>query len=278
VASIDVRRRRFRVATLALAIAMLAGAHVVLPFWPVAAPALTAAGVGFAAAGGGIPGLVVAVFGAGLAPFDTPLRVAFAVGAVAVYERASRRDDEVDRVTTQSFTDRLTGLYTYGFLTEALEQEVRRSRRYDEVFSLIVLDLDRFKDFNDRYGHAAGNELLAKVGATITRLKRDSDIAARYGGEELVVVVPGPASHAYALAERIREAVADIGVSAGTGRRTVGTTVSSGIGEFPADGRTPKELFAAADAALYAAKREGRNRVMVASLPEPAIARRAAAG
>jgi diguanylate cyclase (GGDEF)-like protein len=278
VASIEVRRRRFRVATLAFALLLMAGAHVAMRYYPVAAPALTAAGVGFAAAGGGVAGLILGVFGAGLAPFATPLRVAFAVGAVAVFERASRRDDEVERVAAQSFTDRLTGLYTYAFLTEALEQEVRRARRYGTVFSLIVLDLDRFKDFNDRYGHAAGNHLLERVGTTIRRLKRDSDVAARFGGEELVVLVPGPASHAAGLAERIRVAVEDIGVYAGTGRRTVGTTVSAGIGEFPADGRTAEELFASADAALYQAKRGGRNQVVMASEPTPAVSRRAAAG
>jgi diguanylate cyclase (GGDEF)-like protein len=181
-------------------------------------------------------------------------------------------------VAEQSFTDRLTGLYTYAFFTEALEQEVRRGRRYGAVFSLIVLDLDRFKDFNDRYGHAAGNELLERTGLAIRRLKRDSDVAARYGGEELVVLVPGPAEHAIGLAERIREAVAEIGISAGTGRRLVGTTVSAGIGEFPVDGRTAEDLFASADAALYQAKRGGRDRIEVASVAPQSHPQRAAAG
>jgi diguanylate cyclase (GGDEF)-like protein len=280
VGNLTVRRRRFRLVTLVGAMLFLAAGWAAASFEPVAAPALVAAGVGFAAAGGGLPGLLLAIVGAGFAPLDAPLRVAFGVCALAVYDRASRREEEAERVTDQSFTDRLTGLRTYAFFTEALDLEVGRVRRYGGTCALIVFDLDRFKEFNDRYGHAAGNALLARVGATIKRLSRESDVAARFGGEEFVVLVPGTAAMAAGLAERVREAVGEIGVAAGSGRRAIGTTISAGVAEVSSSARNPEALFAAADAALYAAKHGGRNRVVVDGEADAAAARprRAMAG
>ena len=262
-ANLAVRRRRFRASTLVLALACLIGAQFAAALDPRLVPALVAAGVGFAAAGGGFVGLIVAVFGAGLAPLDTELRVAFGVGALAVFDRASRRDDEAERVNADSFTDRLTGLHTYAYFTDVLQREVGRVRRYGGCCALVVLDLDRFKEFNDRYGHQAGNQLLTKVGAAIRHEQRESDISARFGGEELVVLVPGSARQAVALAERIRQAVEELVVLPAQGRRPVGTTISAGVAEYPADARTADELFAAADAALYQAKGRGRNQVAV---------------
>ena len=265
-ANLAVRRRRFRFGTLALALVCLVAAQFVAAVEPRAVPALVAAGVGFAAAGGGLPGLLLAVFGAGLAPLDTPLRIAFGVGALAIFDRASRRDDEAERVTAQSLTDRLTGLHTYAYFSDVLQREVGRVRRYGGCCSLVVLDLDHFKDFNDRYGHAAGNALLSKVGAAVLHEQRESDISARFGGEELVVLVPGSSRQAVALAERVRQAIEGLVVAPGPGRRPVGTTVSAGVAEYPADARTADELFAAADAALYQAKRRGRNQVVVTTV------------
>jgi len=189
---------------------------------------------------------------------------AFAALASAVIGR--RRAIALRRA---AFTDRLTGLYRYEYFADALPREIERVRRYSSELSLVLFDLDRFKDFNDRYGHAAGNALLAKVGAAILHEQRESDISARFGGEELVVLVPGSARQAMALAERIRQAVEEILVTPAHGRRPVGTTVSAGVAEFPADARTADELFAAADAALYQAKRRGRNQVAVTTLPAP---------
>jgi diguanylate cyclase (GGDEF)-like protein len=280
VANLAVRRRRFRFGTLVLALVCLVAAQFVSAIEPRAVPALVAAGVGFAAAGGGFPGLLLAVFGAGLAPLDTPLRIAFGVGALAVFDRALRRDDETERVTAQSLTDRLTGLHTYAYFSDVLQREVGRVRRYGGCCSLVVFDLDHFKDFNDRYGHAAGNALLSKVGAAVRHEQRESDISARFGGEELVVLVPGCSRQAVALAERVRQSIEVLMVSPGQGRRPVGTTVSAGVAEYPADARTADDLFAAADAALYQAKRRGRNQVVLTTVtvqPEQEI-RRAIAG
>ncbi len=265
-ANLAVRRRRFRFGTLLLALTCLIAAQFISAVEPRAVPALVAAGVGFAAAGGGFPGLLLAVFGAGLAPLDTPLRVAFGVGALAVFDRASRRDDEAERVTAQSLTDRLTGLHTYAYFSDVLQREVGRVRRYGGSCSLVVFDLDHFKDFNDRYGHAAGNALLTKVGAAIRHEQRESDISARFGGEELVVLVPGSSRQAVALAERVRQAIEVLVVIPSPGRSPVGTSVSAGVAEYPADARTADDLFAAADAALYQAKRRGRNQVVVTTV------------
>ena len=98
-----------------------------------------------------------------------------------------------------------------------LQREVGRVRRYGGCCSLVVFDLDHFKDFNDRYGHAAGNVLLAKVGAAIRHEQRESDISARFGGEELVVLVPGSSRQAVALAERVRQSIEVLMVSPGPG-------------------------------------------------------------
>lgn len=202
-------------------------------------------------------------------PIDGPVRVALGVGAVAIYDRTSRRDDATDRLAEQVDVDRLTGLHTYAYFADALAREVGRVRRYGGTCSLVLLDLDRFKEFNDRYGHAAGNALLARVGATITGLVRDSDVACRFGGEELVVLVPGSARQAAGLAERIRAAVGEIVVPIGQGRRPVGTTISAGVAECPGNGRSAEALFAAADAALYRAKGGGRDRVEVVGAAAP---------
>jgi len=250
------------VVPLALAGALLVAAQVAADRYPDAVPVLVAAACGLAAAGGGIPGLVLAAFGAGTAPLDTPLRVAFAVGAVVVFERATRAREEAARITQASMIDALTGLYTYAYFEEALELEVRRARRYGGTVSLLLLDLDRFKAFNDRHGHAAGNDLLASVGRELLRHCRDSDLVARFGGEELAVLVPGPAQDALVLADRVRTAISALRVDVRGG--SAGTTVSVGVAETGPGTRSPDDLFAAADAALYAAKHGGRNRVVSA--------------
>jgi diguanylate cyclase (GGDEF)-like protein len=161
-----------------------------------------------------------------------------------------------------AFTDRLTGLYRYEYFADALPREIERVRRYGTELSLVVFDLDRFKDFNDRHGHSAGNKLLSGVGRALMRETRGTDLAARFGGEELIVLVQGGAHDAAALAERVRRAVAELAVPVLDG--LAGTTISAGVATFP---REPDaaSLLDAADGALYEAKRSGRNRVVAAT-------------
>jgi diguanylate cyclase (GGDEF)-like protein len=130
----------------------------------------------------------------------------------------------------------------------------------------VMLDLDRFKSFNDQHGHAAGNRLLNGVGQAITREKRDADIAARFGGEEFAVLVPGRAADGMIVAERMRRAISDL-TPAPTSQRDFAPAVSAsaGIASFPVDARTPQELFELADRALYEAKHRGRDQVVVIS-------------
>jgi diguanylate cyclase (GGDEF)-like protein len=178
---------------------------------------------------------------------------AMALGSVAV----GRRRAVVLR--RAAFTDRLTGLYRYEYFADALPREIERVRRYDTELSLVVFDLDRFKDFNDRHGHSAGNVLLSGVGRALLRETRGTDLAARFGGEELIVLVQGGAREATALAERVRQAVQELAVPVPDG--LAGTTISAGLATFP---REPdaESLLQAADAALYEAKRRGRNLVV----------------
>src|SRR6266704_3823414 len=166
--------------------------------------------------------------------------------------RDSRR--ELERL---SITDDLTGLYNRRYVMEALANEVRRSRRLEHPFTLLMLDVDRFKEYNDAYGHLAGDAALARVAAILKESTRDVDCAARYGGEEFVVLLPETeAQGATETAQRIQARLARDALVGGK------LTVSVGVAQFPADGESPDELLAGADAALYQAKREGRNRVL----------------
>ena len=160
----------------------------------------------------------------------------------------------------RAFTDRLTGLYSYDYFVEALDHELRRAHRYGGNVSLVVLDLDAFKRFNDEHGHAAGNLFLRQVGELVQRTARDSDMPARFGGEELAVLVQGTTREAAQLAERIRRQVAVLRVD--TSHGPAGTTLSAGVAGFP-ERSSAEALFEAADDALYEAKRRGKNRVLV---------------
>jgi len=177
--------------------------------------------------------------------------------------RVQRRSRDTQReLAASTLTDRLTGLYNYGTFVDYLHNEVTKVDRYGGELSLLMLDLDHFKQFNDRHGHEAGNELLRRLGATVGALVRDADVAARYGGEEFAVLIRGDESHGYELAERLRRAVETLAVPLRGGERAC-TTISAGIAAYPAGARDEAELIEAADAALYESKRRGRNRVTI---------------
>ena len=168
--------------------------------------------------------------------------------------RLRRGREELERLST---TDALTKLSNRRYLMARLEEEARRARRTDRPFSMLMVDVDHFKKFNDTYGHQAGDEVLAGVAAALQECVREVDCAARYGGEEFVIVLPEtPAEGAIDVAARIRSRLAAEMFPGGK------VTVSLGIAEFPADGETPEFVLRAADAALYRAKREGRDRVV----------------
>ena len=165
----------------------------------------------------------------------------------------------------QSLRDPLTGLFNRRYFEESLRREMLRCERRRLPLALLVLDIDHFKSFNDSQGHSAGDAVLAHVGRCVASLVRAEDMACRYGGEEFTIVMPETdAASAVARAEAIRRSVSQQTISH-NGRTLGPVTVSIGVAAFPHDGVTPELLFEVADAALYQAKAEGRNRVLHAT-------------
>ncbi len=176
--------------------------------------------------------------------------------------RVQRRGRNAQReLAASTLTDRLTGLYNYGTFVDYLHNEITKVDRYGGELCLLMLDLDHFKQFNDRHGHEAGNRLLRTLGADIRSLVRTADLAARYGGEEFAVLIRGDETHGYELAERLRRAVESRSIE--VHGEPVCTTLSAGVATYPAGAGDEAELIEAADAALYESKRRGRNRVTI---------------
>ena len=166
-----------------------------------------------------------------------------------------------DTLRTQSIRDPLTGLFNRRYLEVSFERELLRATRRTLPLSVLMLDLDHFKRFNDSHGHEAGDALLAQFAEVLKRLTRSEDFACRYGGEEFTIVLhEADEDAARERAEQIRAATAEMSVSH-RHMQLEHVTVSIGYAVFPRDGTTVENLLRRADAALYAAKRSGRNRV-----------------
>ena len=160
-----------------------------------------------------------------------------------------------------SFKDEVTGLYNRRFFSLRLEEEISRFRRFNHPVSVVVLDLDGFKSVNDEFGHAVGDETLRDVGQILMKHSRGINVVSRYGGDEFaVLLVETSKSGARLYADRIRQVVATFPYS--HGKRV---TASFGVASLPdEEASTSEELFRAADGALYAAKRAGKNQVVAA--------------
>jgi diguanylate cyclase (GGDEF)-like protein/PAS domain S-box-containing protein len=170
-----------------------------------------------------------------------------------------------EALRTQSVRDPLTGLYNRRYLEEVLEREVRRASRAAQSLGVLMIDLDHFKTFNDTYGHDAGDAVLRETGASLTKGIRAEDFVCRFGGEEFVVILPTADLEASrARGERLRSKMRELTIMY-QGKSLGIVTISVGVASFPQHGTSPKELMAAADAALYEAKRGGRDQVAVAS-------------
>jgi diguanylate cyclase (GGDEF)-like protein/PAS domain S-box-containing protein len=172
-----------------------------------------------------------------------------------------------ETLRSQAIRDPLTGLFNRRYLEETLERELYRAKRLGSPVGMIMMDLDRFKEFNDAYGHHAGDALLEALGRTIQRHVRLEDVACRYGGEEFLLLLPGASLEtALTRAEKLREAIKKTHLD--YRRQSLKSpTVSLGVAVFPEHGTTAEEMVVAADAALYRAKKEGRDRVVVAGSP-----------
>lgn len=193
--------------------------------------------VGLPAAGGGEVGYLTQVFN-------------------TMVESLRKNREELERMST---TDQLTGLGNRRYLMNLLPQEIERARRAAKPFSILMLDVDHFKKYNDNHGHQAGDDVLARVSMVLRDSIRPYDCAARYGGEEFLIVLSGASlEHARECAERIREQVRAKQIEGGP------VTVSIGVAEYPSHGDTVDAVIGQADAALYEAKRAGRDRVTCA--------------
>lgn len=165
-----------------------------------------------------------------------------------------------------SAMDRLTGVFNRGYFDERLVAELSRARRHDQPLALVMLDVDHFKRFNDKHGHAAGDAALRAVSTLIRHSVRRSDLVARYGGEEFVMVLPvTTADQAFDKLDAMRQAVAELRIRLPKQQTTAQLTISAGIAVFPDDGVTADELLDSADARLFEAKEAGRNRVFGAA-------------
>ncbi len=170
-------------------------------------------------------------------------------------------NDDLHRLATQ---DGLTEIANHRRFKEVLGQEWRRARRYGEPLSLLLVDVDRFKEYNDTYGHPAGDECLRRVAAALREtVRRPFDFVARYGGEEFAVLLPETDLHgARAVAERLRSDVQALGLQHSASNVGPQVTISAGVAMARGGvGASPEELLGAADSALYRAKHGGRNRV-----------------
>ena len=172
--------------------------------------------------------------------------------------------EEFEETERSARTDTLTGLSNRRVFHETLDAEIRRSRRYRWPVTVLMLDLDHFKDVNDSYGHMLGDLVLERVGGIIRHAVRDADAACRFGGEEFAVVLPETAREGgYAVAERIRRRVEHAFHGRPVDGHDIPMTISCGLAIFPEDGLHADDLIARADEALYSAKHGGRNRVCV---------------
>jgi diguanylate cyclase (GGDEF)-like protein len=167
-------------------------------------------------------------------------------------------------VRRQAVTDELTGLFNHRHFQEVMTAEVERARRYGDDLALIMLDLDNFKDVNDAHGHMQGDLVLREIGRVLRDTVRDVDEAARYGGEEMAVILPQTdLEGAFRFAERVRVRIEQLALPRVDGDGTVRITASLGVAAL-SGGRSADrdDLVAAADAALYRAKRSGKNRTV----------------
>ena len=214
---------------------------------------------------------VLAIFGLGFSTLLAQLRAQQAELERRVAERTHELEEANARLAELAAFDALSGAANRRNFDQALNAEALRSHRYKRPLAVILADIDRFKNVNDSHGHAAGDDVIRGLAATLAANCRSSDLVARYGGEEFAVLLPETgAEQAAGLAERLRQAIE--GADYGVGR----ITASFGVAELGADG-SPTEIVGNADRALYEAKAQGRNRVVLSEKSRHSLPLRGAA-
>ena len=172
--------------------------------------------------------------------------------------------ERCDHALRQAVTDGLTGFYTHGYLQEELSRYFTTAQRAQNALSLLFLDIDHFKQINDRYGHVVGDDVLRRIASTVATCLRETDVSVRYGGEEFVVVLPETsAAEAVKIAERIRTAIEILSVPCPQLPEGLRLTVSIGVAALSGTTENPGALIQQADEAMYSAKRAGRNQVIL---------------
>jgi diguanylate cyclase (GGDEF)-like protein len=201
----------------------------------------------------------------GLTPLEKQLAQELAEQSALALRNLYKRRELEERATRDS----LTGLYNRYFMQDSLEREVARAARGKQPVSIIMLDIDHFKRFNTRFTWLGGDALLRDFGRFLQQQIRGEDIACRYGGEEFVLILPGASLKvARHRAEKLRKAVKQLTVR-DEDRTLDPVTLSLGVAAFPRHGTTPNAVLRAAAEALARAKAEGRDRVLLASTPQP---------
>lgn len=185
-----------------------------------------------------------------------------------LHDEISKRKRVEKELLFQVIRDPLTGLFNRRYLEESLDREISKANRHQIPLGIIMLDADHFKAFNDTYGHMAGDRVLKYMGELLIKNSRREDIACRYGGEEFVLVLPGTDRKiARQRAEDLRAIIQEGAPIYHNKKQLPNITVSLGVALLPEHGNSAVDLLAAADKALYQAKEEGRNRVVVAKKP-----------
>ncbi|MBI5576300.1 MAG: GGDEF domain-containing protein [Deltaproteobacteria bacterium] len=182
-----------------------------------------------------------------------------------LFSVALRNATLIDSGITRTWADHLTGVSNRLHFLQRFEIEIRRAENYGQAISLFMFDIDEFKNINDTYGHTAGDQVIKKLAEIVRHNTRSSDLVGRYGGDEFMVLMTSSnMEQAQKYADQLRGKIAGTGISLPGYADPVRITISGGLAVYPANGITTTELMNAADAALYEAKRTGRNRMIVA--------------
>ena len=189
----------------------------------------------------------------------------FVIAYIVKYVIKSRDFEHQYKLAT---TDGLTELYNHRYFQDQMRMQIANSQRYNTEFSMIIVDIDHFKSFNDTYGHQAGDAVLKQVAQTLKNNSRATDIVCRYGGEEMSIILTNTdKEEAMKKAQRVCSAVAER-IFKLSATQTVHVTISVGVSTFPQDGETPQQIIEIADQGLYYAKEHGRNQVGLAEYNE----------